>query len=200
MINTQDKDRVYLKLIRKYWEIVFAKQKYMSTILNAKTQDLIQFKELTRQQNEIGEKMAQIGVTNWLLESDKPSDLSYDKLKEHLNNTPTYYADLGIHEERKQDKQKIEVNGVEYIITYDCYQFIEHIKRTYRDDRFHMNNELMELSINTYPNIKFQRKNGYSQLKELFEGKDLQKLQKILFESLGTPKGYWRCKIDIWLK
>tara|TARA_B100000401_G_C52737642_1_gene686675 strand:+ start:567 stop:815 length:249 start_codon:yes stop_codon:yes gene_type:complete len=81
IIDTDTKDRVYLKLIRKYWEIVFAKQKYMSTILNAKTQDLIQFKELTRQQNEIGEKMAQIGVTNWLLESDKPSDLSYDKLK-----------------------------------------------------------------------------------------------------------------------
>ena len=124
-----------------------------------------------------------------------------------LDEVATYYAvlnDMPITEDGRQ-VYIIEVNGKHYAFNRDVYWFMEIIKRNdygcmdsennlinfnFRE-KFWMNQLL--LGLHGSKNLE----NRYERVHHLFDGR--RELLKELFESVGTPKGHWICKINFWL-
>ena len=185
-----DKDRIYLKCMREYWALVYAKYNLMKVTYPSPTpEDLIRYKEITRQEKQVGKKLQKIGRFDWLLEADKPQQTISDVI-EHLKNIPKYYF-------MKKEFAKeclIEVSGDEYKVKKPIVQFIEYINVEYGNEPFDIIYVLGELQNNEeYKYLNFP--DSYKDMNSIFNNKSYKPLQTALFTAIG--KGRYQSKIDI---
>ena len=98
---------------------------------------------------------------------------------------------LPIDEGTKNEKYRVEVNGVETTLSYDCYSVMEHIREHYQKKKFHFKNLLYDLEINKKIHKDYDGKANllFRQRPELLE---------YLFTPLKSPRGYWICNVDYW--
>ena len=177
---------------------------------NLSVEEKLEFERVRERRRENWRKFKEIlppeEYEKWIVESLSPihqqavgSVVLGENPKSMIDNLPVIYSVLGNHlpidEGTKIEKYRVEVNDVEWTLSYDCYIVMEHIRKLkpHQQKRFHFKNLLYDLEINQdihkdhsgKPNTLFRQR------PEIF---------KILFTP-PQPKceqGYWMCNVDYW--
>tara|TARA_Y100000593_G_scaffold22965_1_gene45641 strand:+ start:382 stop:1119 length:738 start_codon:yes stop_codon:yes gene_type:complete len=109
-----------------------------------------------------------------------------------IDSMPVTYKVLShnpVCEDNEEEAYRVEINSVETTLNYDCYFIMEYVRKHYPLEKpFHFKNLLYDLEIKKNITSDYQGKPN-----KLFARNEIALAH--LFEYIGKPKGYWKCRV-----